>query len=136
MLTAKFGLFWQTNVMAAIDYVKQASAMLRRAAEATKLDLDGLQRDLANIDSQKGSEIQQMKQEEIRKEAEIAATDNSDEERLKAREVQEARQAQSNIEAERNQLKAQTTDRINQLQQVYQDLMQNSKDLDRYVQQM
>ena len=110
--------------------------MLRRAAEATKLDLDGLQRDLANIDSQKGSEIQQMKQEEIRKEAEIAATDNSDEERLKAREVQEARQAQSNIEAERNQLKAQTTDRINQLQQVYQDLMQNSKDLDRYVQQM
>lgn len=116
--------------MAANDYLKQASAMLRRAAEAMKTEMNDLNRQISSVQSEKSMQIHQVQREELQHQAEVAAANSGDEERQKLRAVQEARQAQANIEREKQDLKAQMTNRINQLQIDHQDIMQQAKDLE------
>jgi chromosome segregation ATPase len=120
-----------TITMASSEYLKQASSMLRRAAEAVKQDVNDLERRIANIESEKGTQIHEYQRKEVMYQTAAVAADDSNQQQERAHAILEARRAQSNLERERNQIKADITQQIKNLQGVSQNLMQQASDVER-----
>jgi hypothetical protein len=107
--------------MSSQDYLKQAAAMLRRAALERKHEVDQLRHQLDEKDRHRKALLHQKELERIRSLEEAASTDSDAEKGSKAREAQIKAIEKSQIDKEYNHQKRQLDEQLQNMQRSVDD---------------
>lgn len=110
--------------MSSQDYLKEAAAMVRRAALARKQEADELRHQLDMKDRQRKDLLTQKEHERVQKLQEASLTHSDAERGSKARQAQLITAEESQIEQEYNYQKRQLDEQLQQMQRSVDDLNQ------------
>lgn len=112
------------------DFLQQAANSLRQAAQARKVEVDDLRRDMADQEKFERDQTNMLKQREADTLAQAAKTDSDEIKATRAREAQIMRVEESQISQEVNNQKRQLNDAINIKQKNIDDLNQAAQNIE------
>lgn len=117
--------------MAMREYLKSAAAQLRRAAQARKDEMDGLRRDMQNLESSIGSQINDLRRQEQLRSSQSLGVDTPDERNRQMAEITRLKNEESEMRNDVKNRKDETSQIMKQMESDVNRLNQQAADLEK-----